>query len=259
MFVRNRVLSISFKVIVFLSSGFGLYLNSGIPRGQFDISMLKYYTILSNLFVFFAFGWFVFSAIKTIRTDGFYGPTTKTPAFKGAVTMAITVTMLIYQVVLSNTPFAMGASDVPLSNSMVHLFVPFLAIADWALFDEKGKFCGSDPLYWLVPPLAYYAFVLIAAPFGMRYFGGSRFPYHFIDSDALGWGSVFINVSILLLFFLALGYLIVLLDNVLGRIGKKETHKIISIKDKLAEKPFAEEPIELYEEQQNEALPASPK
>ena len=238
MFVRNRIFSLISKIVIFLASGFGLYLNSGIPRGQLDLSMLKFYTILSNLLVFGAFGWFIYSTIKTIRTDGLYGPTTKLPGFKGAVTMGILVTMLIYQFILSATPFAMGTSSAPLSNTMVHLFVPLLVIADWTLFDEKGKFCSSDPLYWLVGPLAYYAFVLIAAPLGMKYFGGSRFPYHFIDSDALGWGRVFINVVIMLLFFILLGYLILLLDKSLGRLAKKDERQIITIQDKLAQKPI---------------------
>ncbi len=38
----------------------------------------------------------------------------------------------------------------------VHYLIPALTLADWLLFEPKGKFKKYDPLLWLIPTLTYF-------------------------------------------------------------------------------------------------------
>lgn len=220
MYIRNRYLSVLYKAAVFLLTGVGLYLNSGLPR-HLNLSILKYYTMLSNLLCFLYFGAALVYGIAVIRRLGGRGGAVLLPRFKGAVTIAILVTLLIYQFLLADTPFSMGAGS-SLGNNLVHLFVPVLVILDWLLFDAKGRFHVQDPCLWCALPMIYWGCTLLAARLGVTYMAGSRYPYGFIDIDRLGFLRVAQNVGLLLLGFLVLCYLIYSVDKLLSRGKKKE-------------------------------------
>ncbi|MDL2324248.1 Pr6Pr family membrane protein [Ruminococcaceae bacterium OttesenSCG-928-A16] len=223
MCIKNRLASLIYKIVLVLVAGWGLYLNSGLPQGAFAPGMFKYYTIQSNMLVFlFYICAAVFGAIK-LAQKGVKGTNTFAPVAKGAVTMAITVTLLIYQFVLAPGAFTM-AGEGALANNLVHLVVPLLVLADWLLFDKKGRYRAGDPFTWLVIPLLYYIYAIIAAVLGVTYHGGSRYPYFFIDADALGWGRSLLNVVVIGAAFLALGYLFWGIDKLLGRVGKPKGH-----------------------------------
>lgn len=219
MYIQNRYLSVLYKAAVFILAGVGLYLNSGLPQ-HLNLSILKYYTMLSNLLCFLYFGAALVYGSSVIRKSGGRGSAVLFPRFKGAVTIAILVTMLIYQFILADTPFSMGAGGSSLSDNMVHLFVPVLVILDWLLFDAKGRFHIQDPCLWCLLPMIYWGYTLIAAQLGVTYTAGSRYPYGFIDVDRLGFSQVALNVGLLLLGFLVLCYLIYGVDKLLSR-GKK--------------------------------------
>lgn len=59
-------------------------------------------------------------------------------------------------------------------------------------------------------------------------YGGSRYPYPFMDVDKLGWGTVLLTVLVLTVFFIALGYIWVLIDKGLAKAAyrKKEVKKV---------------------------------
>jgi hypothetical protein len=150
-----------------------------------------------------------------MKKDGPRGASAYMPRFKGAVTIAITVTLLVYQFMLADTPFSMTEGN--LGNFLVHMLTPVLVILDWLLFDEKGRYDVFDPLRWTIIPLCYFVYALIAAPLGVTYFGGRRYPYFFVDVDAIGAGGVALYVVAIAAFFVILGYIVLGLDKLMGR------------------------------------------
>lgn len=220
MYIHNRILSLLYKLVIVLVAGYGLFLYSGLPA-QFNWGMFKYYTILSNALCFIFFILSIVRVVAQIFKTGIKGPATLAPHFKGVVTNAIIVTLLIYQFVLASSPFSMDVGGGNLGNQIVHLFVPLLVIVDWLLFDKKGFYTFGDPFLGCILPFLYFVCTVFAAEMGTRYLNGSRYPYEFINFDALGVPKVMLNVSILLLVFLAVNFVIYFIDKLLGKIGKK--------------------------------------
>lgn len=92
----------------------------------------------------------------------------------------------------------------------------------WA-FDEKGKLPIWGPFAWMSLVVVYLAIVMICAgPLGLYMGGGttgdvSRYPYTFLDPGISGAGNVAIFCVVMLVGFVALGYVLVGLDRLLAR------------------------------------------
>ncbi|MCK8617392.1 Pr6Pr family membrane protein [Fructobacillus sp. M158] len=170
-------------------------------------AMFLYYTTLSNVLCIVYFAFALTQSGKALNQN-----------LKGAVTLAITVTMLIYWGVLAPYSFHMTSTLAYCGTYMVHLIVPLMTIFDWFFFDQKGRFSKKAPLYWLLIPLVYYGFTVIAAQFQIVYpLTGKHYPYFFIDANMIGWGMVAAYVLGLTLFFLFFGYGFYWLDKKLAK------------------------------------------
>ena len=217
MCIHNRLISLIFRVIIIMFCSLGLYLNSGIPNGEFARYMLVFFTIQSNLLCFGYFSVVLFQNIKDIKSKGIHGTTRILPRFKGGVTLMIAVTFLIYHTVLV-PQFTANSTDYnifTMQNLTVHYIVPILVIIDWILFDEKLSFKWFDPFIWLSLPIIYFVFILIRARLGsIIEILSSYYPYFFIDVDLIGWQNVLLNSAAMLIAFLALGYIIYFINNI---------------------------------------------
>ncbi len=113
-----------------------------------------------------------------------------------------------------------------LSDVLVHYITPLMALADWLLFDPKGRYRWFHPFAWLSLPLAYQLFAVIRAPFITAPTpSGSRYPYLFIDIDALGWGVVLWPLG-MAAGLVALGYALYGINHLLGRLATRaQAHK----------------------------------
>lgn len=221
MCIKNRYVSLAWKSALVLIAAWGIFLNSGIPDGRFNASTFLYYTIQSNMFVLAYFAYAAVKCAREIRIGGSRGTVEYAPAVKGAVTMGIVVTLLIYWFVLVGANFSMIPNGTEASNLTVHLIVPLMAVADWLLFDQKGSIGPIDPIRWLALPLYYLVFALVAAPLGATYRDGTSYPYFFIDPNLVGWPGVAVNVVLVGAAFLALGYAAFAVDRLLGRLSEK--------------------------------------
>lgn len=206
--IRNRYASAGMKLLVGLCALLGILIQCGIFIGSPDFSSLRYYTLLSNLLCFL---YFLPAGVCTLRgNDRIF------PAFKGALIMGITVTGIVFHVLLSGR-FSMGGT-FSLSNFLLHTAVPVLSVLDWLLFDEKGKYTVRSPFMWVLLPDIYFVLIVIYAyTVGKPFMGGSRFPYFFIDFDLLSVGAVLLYVAALHVFFIALGFVFVGIDRLLAR------------------------------------------
>jgi len=105
---------------------------------------------------------------------------------------------------------------------LTHYVVPIMTIVDWFAFDKKGAMKAYSPLTWTVLPLLYFGYAMIASQIGDGIgYSGSRYPYPFIDVDALGLPRVLLTVVVLLLVFIALGYVYYGIDRMCCKFSKE--------------------------------------
>jgi len=168
--------------------------------------LLPYFTIQSTV------GYAIFAAWAAFR-----GRATP-PALKGAVTLYVAITGLVYHLVLTNpaSGFAIGTVQRTLpeaiGNQLLHTVVPLLAVLDWLLFDPRGRYRRRYALYWLAFPLGYLAFALI------RGLVVGRYPYPFINVTELGYDGVAVSAAGFAIAFWILGLLFVAIDRWGGRL-----------------------------------------
>lgn len=208
-FMKDKI-SLLLKIIIVIVSGIGLYLNFKLLT--FRESVI-YFTIQSNIlcFIFFLIVVILTLCNKLHKNEFYY-------ISKGMVTMAITITMFVYQLLLSSAG-GMGAyTNHALECNFVHLFVPILVIADYILFGEKGNLKRNYPFYWSIVLLAYVIFNIIYVSLGGRFQGGATYPYFYMNIDEYGLFGVFMNCLVVYIFFVGYGFIVQWLDS---RLAKK--------------------------------------
>jgi hypothetical protein len=215
MYIANQKLTIAFRAIIVLAAAIGVW--NLIAIGN-PLELLSFYTIQSNLVVLVFFAWLIWRTWRARPKP----PTAPNPTIKGAVTVCIALTFLVYHFVLAPTMFAMADNSFGSSpaNLLVHYIVPLMTIADWLLFDPKGRLGKLDPLKWLAIPLAYFAFSLIRAQFATFAYNGSHYPYFFIDFDQYGIAQVSFNILLFAIGYIILGYAVYLVDWALSRLKR---------------------------------------
>lgn len=123
------------------------------------------------------------------------------------------------------TPFfgGFGVGSDLLRSVMSHIVMPILVLVDYLLFDEKGTVKWTHPVYWLFYPVFYFAFA-ISSHF---LFETDYYPYPFLNNTQFldkgdfmaannGWNGVFLTLALLGLIFIAMGFLLVFLNNLLS-------------------------------------------
>jgi hypothetical protein len=220
--VPNRVLIVTWRILIIVAALTGIILNS---KNLNDfVAKLLYFTIQSNLILTL----FIAYAAWTIWSNR-TGPA---PFLKGAVTVYITITCLVYNLILAkaaaSSPPPPGTIMDPLlggtlSNDLLHMIAPIMAILDWVLFDAHGNLSWRYPLQWLVYPLAYLAFVLIRGVLvtGPFLYPNLHYPYPFLNVDKIGYGGVALNTLIYGIAFWLIGIAFVILDRTLTRFNRQ--------------------------------------
>ena len=119
------------------------------------------------------------------------------PVFRGAVVLYVVVAGVIWNLLL--TEYSMGYTP---ANILLHIVVPVLVILDWLLVERSRRHVRWwQPLVWLVYPAVYVVLALVVLNKA-----GRRAPYYFLDPDSVGMLVVVVNVGLLAVFVLALGY-----------------------------------------------------
>lgn len=214
MIIKNRIISVIFKFLLFVMCLWGLYLNSGMPHGKFVPQMFCYYTIIDNTLALLFSGYAICKILFAIRKTGVNG-SVPFSRYKGALIMMLTYLLISYHFFLRPQTLAASPSYqvMTLENILVHYVTPIMVILDWLLFDEKQRFRWYDPLIWLAVPAAYFTFILIRAELGDILHGvGSRYPYYTFDVDILGIAAVTKNILTAVVWHGICGYIIFFLD-----------------------------------------------
>ena len=221
MCIQNRTIALAYRVSMTLLVLIALYRVTVFVSGSLDAWILVYYTIQSALWGLLLLAATAVRTASDLRTRGARGWTALPPRLVGSITLAVTITMLVYHFVLVPRAVATPGDYRPFSTNdlLIHYVTPLAVILDWLLFVHKGRYRWVDPLVWLVLPLAYFAFAMARARLGGPLPGGGRYPYFFIDLDALGRARLSGNVAGLTLLFALLGGVYLLVDAGLARVG----------------------------------------
>ncbi|MDT5093506.1 MAG: hypothetical protein QOH60_2869 [Mycobacterium sp.] len=144
------------------------------------------FTYQANLLAAVFYSWTLISR----RADAHAG-------LRGAVVMYVVIAGAIWNALL--TDVSMGYT---VANVLLHLVVPVLALAEWVLARPgHSALLWWHPLVWLLYPTVY----LLTALLVLNHLG-KRAPYFFLDPASVGALGVTLNVCLLAVVFLGLGY-----------------------------------------------------
>lgn len=219
MFRKNLLTQLIYRMVLCCVSALAVLLTFGIfyaGKGPNTLTweFLKYYTNISNYFVFAVSVVVLADTVKRVRAGEREGFCNKISLLKFMTTVMILVTFLVYLILLGE-PFTADFWR-NIGNLSYHVFAPLLFIADYFLFDEKKSVSIFAPLFSIIIPLVYvcYTFILGAAIKDFEY------PYFFLDVNELGYGGVVVWVVILVAVFTVLGYLLWLYNRIVIVDGK---------------------------------------
>ena len=196
--------------------GIGLYFNIILLTPQ---KAFSYYTVQSNLVCFiFYFVIVILELIKKLKKNDFYYMT------KGAITMAITLTMFGFQTILLSDGDFVGYQNHELECVIVHLIVPLMVIVDYLMFGEKGHLKKNYPFIWSLILIYYTFFDIVYVSFGGTFMDGTKYPYFYMNLEKYGLIGVSINCLVIYIAFVFYGIIIRILDN---KVSKIKIRKVV--------------------------------
>ena len=201
--VKNRLAQIVYRSIYIAIGLVGLAGGMGAFSGKYLREWYLYFTNISNWLCFFVMLALLIYTIRDYKKGEKFGLVSQAPLFRFCVLVMILLTFLVANTLLSNPFSADYWTNVVLL--LLHLVLPVMFIVDYLLFSEHRALGVFAPLYSMIMPLVYVAFILVRAEVKLGS-GEFTYPYFFLDAFTLGYGKVFLYVAGLLVIFVALGY-----------------------------------------------------
>jgi hypothetical protein len=211
---NNRIFALCYRLVAFLACLIGVLDTTGVLRGSIAGDLLLFYTTETNLLVVCMFALLAVRTAGGIKNKGVRGPASYHERLSAIVALAITVTMLVFWLLLAPS-FSDYSFLLTYTNLQIHLITPLLMLGDYFLFTTPGKLKRQDPWLFALIPVVYFTqatilgfsgFVYTSLPDGIRHF-----PYFFLDFYELqGW--VMVYGLAILAFFVALAYLLLWYD-----------------------------------------------
>lgn len=142
------------------------------------VDFFSYFTIESNVL-----------AVVVLLVGGLLDPrSTGWAYFRGAVTLYMTITGIVYAALLSDVDVQL---TTPWINDTLHRYVPLLLLLDWLVNPPWPAVSRRAALGWLAFPLAYFAYSLLRGPLVDWY------PYPFLDPRPDGYLTVAVTAVVL--------------------------------------------------------------
>lgn len=173
--------------------------------------MLLYYTVLSNILVTAFLYYLVYREKQGSHTCPHL------LRLKGAVTLAIAITFVIYHFMLA--PLAKPEDFWNIRNFLVHYIVPLGFILDSLVLDPKKLYGKFDPFLWTLTPLLYSIFSLfngLVTKWPIPGAVDSPFPYFFLNINKLGFSGVLQNCAGIFVAYLFGSYLWLIVKRFIG-------------------------------------------
>lgn len=180
-------------VIAIAAAILGQWLVSSKLEGYNPFNFFGYFTIQSNIIVGVAF------AAALVLAAGRKRPGVGQSVFRGAATVYIATTGIVYNTLLANADVS---TSVPWSNDLLHKVVPLYAVLDWLLFSDRARLLFRHIWWFLVYPAVWTIVVLV------RGATDGWVPYPFL-SPGLGYPVVALYVLGIAVFITLMGVLVV--------------------------------------------------
>ena len=226
--IKNRTAQLIFQTIYCTLGLVGFVACLGI----FDnINMIRwdFYVHFTNLSNFLCIGVMLASLIQTAKKkeDSYV---TAAPVLKFIGMLGILLTFLVFNIMLAGAEGRDPQANWRVGSLCFHVVLPIMYIADWFLFYERKNCKWYYPMASIAFPLGYVLFIFIqAAIMGFDtsiLIPGTTtpliYPYFFVNLETQGVGGVIKWIVILLVAFVAVGYLFFGLD----KLGKKKVQKV---------------------------------
>lgn len=154
-------------------------------------TLLRYFTVLTNLLVALAFGWVAIGGRPH-------------PRRLAGVMLAILLVGIIYGLLLRGLLTLSGGAL--LADTLLHKVTPVLVPLWWIAFAVRGQLRWRDAWGWTMFPALYLPYALL------RGMVEGRYAYPFIDVAKLGIGAVLVNAVLIAIGFVAAGHALVWID-----------------------------------------------
>ena len=190
-----------------------------------DITMIRwdFYVHFTNISNFLCLGIMFAELVQTIKkkADDYV---TVAPALKFVAMLGILLTFLVFNILLAGAADRDPQANWRIGSITAHVVLPIMFIADWVMFYEHKKCKWHYPLLSTLFPLAYVTFIFIQAAI-MKFdssilITGTKtpliYPYFFVNLETQGVAGVAKWVGILLVAFVAAGYVFLGIDKVIG-------------------------------------------
>ena len=216
--IKNRTIQLIYQTIYCTIGFIGMIACLGIFD---DIKNIRwdFYVHFTNLSNFLCIAVMVMGLIQTAKKkeDSYV---TAAPMLKFIGMLGILLTFLVFNIMLAGAEGRNPQLNWRIGSLSFHVVLPILYIADWFLFYERKKCQWYYPIASIGFPLAYVIFLLIQAiilGFDTSILIPTTttpliYPYFFVNLDTQGVGGVFMWIFILLIAFVAVGYLFYGLD-----------------------------------------------
>ena len=225
--IKNRTAQLIYQTIYCTLGIVGLVGSLGI----FDnINMIRwdFYVHFTNISNYLCIGVMFAALIQTAKKkeDSYV---TVAPVLKFVGMLGILLTFLVFNILLAGAEGRDPQLNWRIGSLIFHVVLPILYVADWFLFYERKKCKWYYPIASISFPLIYVTFILIqAAIMGFDtsvLIPGTTtpliYPYFFVNLETQGVGGVLKWCIIILVGFVAVGFLFFGLD----RLGKKTSEK----------------------------------
>ncbi len=165
----------------------------GMSRAELSVAnFFSFFTILSNVS---AVVMLVMLAFRPDRADG-----EAFSVFRGAVTVYMSVTGLVYATLLGPTGIDVGLTE-PWVNWTLHILGPLALAVDWIVHRPGVRLPSRSWLIWLAFPAVYLVYPLV------RGATIDWYPYPFLDpGETDGYGGVALWSCVVLVVILAFGF-----------------------------------------------------
>lgn len=223
--IKNRTVQLIYQTfyctlgLVGFVACLGIFDDISNPRWDFYV----HFTNLSN---FLCIGIMLTSLIQTARKkEDSYVKTL--PLLKFIGMLGILLTFLVFNILLAGAEGRDPQLNWRISSLSFHVILPVMYIADWFLFYERKKVKWYYPIVSVAFPLTYIFLIFIQA--AIMNFDTSIlipgtttpliYPYFFVNLETQGVAGVAKWIAILLVAFVAVGYVFYGLD----KLGKKKS------------------------------------
>ncbi|MFE3292995.1 Pr6Pr family membrane protein [Rhodococcus sp. NPDC059234] len=194
----------AYRVLRLAVAVLGIVALAWIPLRNIDVASFStanyfsYFTVLSNVL-----------GVVALLVGGLVDPqSTRWQLFRGAATLYMVITGIIYAVLLANIDVTLNDKWI---NDTMHRYLPLVLLADWVLNPPRVRITDRQAVSWLWFPLVYGVYTLTRGPFVDWY------PYPFIDPRTQGYLQMAIGLVVLLVAFV----LMALAVNAAGRWARR--------------------------------------